>query len=513
MTRPLHLTMLSFLTRTAFPFSSNKNSDNKTTSGVVRPLVSEVRPLMENKSPFKQQESQSSERSSCQRLIQKKRTPVMDSRRLISPVAKAAANHNSSAGMRKAQSIHNISSEVDLVQTSTRPSKEVHPQPQASERPRRSLPTVPLISPTSALPKDITTTPTKLKARSYMSPTTSSMAKISRSASMGDNLNVVEIGEDTGSSDRGSCSDSSNSRSSSQSKPTTPVTQQVSWPNTSASPFPGPYTPHAAVVPTLSAGSGNSSSKGFQVKLTGSARPLLHIDIPNPLPDKPFLSSLSPSSKSPKVAQKEPLSRNPTTTPSLAGAVQLPSGIIQPVAAVHLSPSETPDQIELSMVLVPSQTKNFTDVELQPDAEPSKEDTSEAECSPISQSSLLQSTSGAQDSDTSLSVDACRLVASELQSSFKRASHLYKMLSSSTDSSEEQQEMSRVLSEAFEAMRDELNCLPPYTPPPPKSPSANAVHTLANSDPTLGDDRTLALLEQYSKLLLSAVEKRMDNKI
>lgn len=73
--------------------------------------------------------------------------------------------------------------------------------------------------------------------------------------------------------------------------------------------------------------------------------------------------------------------------------------------------------------------------------------------------------------------------------------------------------MSRVLSEAFEAMRDELNCLPPYTPPPPKSPSANAVHTLANSDPTLGDDRTLALLEQYSKLLLSAVEKRMDNKI
>ncbi|XP_073784304.1 mitogen-activated protein kinase-binding protein 1 isoform X10 [Danio rerio] len=212
--------------RTAFPFSSNKNSDIKTTSGVVRPLVSEVRPLMENKSPFKQQESQSSERSSCQRLIQKKRTPVMDSRRLISPVAKAAANHNSSAGMRKAQSIHNISSE-----------------------------------------------------------------------------------------------------------------------------------------------------------------------------------------------------------------------------------------------------------------------------------------------DTSLSVDACRLVASELQSSFKRASHLYKMLSISTDSSEEQQEMSRVLSEAFEAMRDELNCLPPYTPPPPKSPSANAVHTLANSDPTLGDDRTLALLEQYSKLLLSAVEKRMDNKI
>lgn len=100
-----------FFTRTAFSFPINKSTDSKTTSGVVRPLISEVRPLMENKSPGKQQESQGSERTTGQRLIQKKRTPVMDSRRLISPVAKAAASYNSSAGMRKAQSIHNISSE------------------------------------------------------------------------------------------------------------------------------------------------------------------------------------------------------------------------------------------------------------------------------------------------------------------------------------------------------------------------------------------------------------------
>uniref|UniRef100_A0A8C1GKA2 Mitogen-activated protein kinase binding protein 1 n=1 Tax=Cyprinus carpio TaxID=7962 RepID=A0A8C1GKA2_CYPCA len=84
-------------------------------------------------------------------------------------------------------------------------------------------------------------------------------------------------------------------------------------------------------------------------------------------------------------------------------------------------------------------------------------------------------------------------------------------LINSTDSSEEQQEMARVLAEAFEAMRDELNCLPPCTPS--RSPSTCTVRTLANSDATLGGDRTLALLEQYSKLLLSAVEKRMDNKI
>uniref|UniRef100_A0A8C1GLD5 Mitogen-activated protein kinase binding protein 1 n=1 Tax=Cyprinus carpio TaxID=7962 RepID=A0A8C1GLD5_CYPCA len=246
------------------------------------------------------------------------------------------------------------------------PSKEVHPQPQTPDhpqmqRPRRSLPIVPLTSPTTTLPRDITT-PTKSRSRSYMSPTTSSMAKMSRSVSMGDNLN-----------------------STSQSKPTS-----------------------------------------LQVKLTGGARPLLHIDIPSPLPDKPLISSLSPCSKTPKVSQKEkePSSRTPTTPSSNPEAVHLPNSIVQPVTAVCLNTSETPDQIELSMVLVPSQPKNLTEGELHSHTEPRKEDTSEAE-----------------------------------------------------------------------------------------SPSTCTVRTLANSDATLGGDRTLALLEQYSKLLLSAVEKRMDNKI
>ncbi|XP_026085579.1 mitogen-activated protein kinase-binding protein 1-like isoform X3 [Carassius auratus] len=498
--------------RTAIPFPTNKSSDIKTTSEAVQPLISEVQPLMENKRPDKQQESHDTERTTGQRLIQKKSTTVMDSRRLISPVAKAAASHNSSPGMRKAQSIHNISSEADMVQTSSRPSKEVHPQPQTPDhsemqRPWRSLPTIPLTSPTSTLSRDITT-PTKSRSHSYMSPTTSSMAKMTRSVSMGDNLNVLEL-EDTGSSDfhRGSSSNTSNPQRASQSKPTSPVAQ-VSSPNTSASLFP--------VTPTLSAGStGNSSSRGLQVKLTGSARPLLHIDIPNPLPDKPLLSSLSPCSKIPKLSQKvkEPSSRTPTTPSSNPGAVHLLNSIVQPVTAVCLNTSETPDQIEFSMVLVPSQTKNLTEGELHSHTEPRKEDTSKAECPPMSQCSLsvLQSSSGSQDSDTSLSVDSCRLVAKELQSSFKRASHLYKMLNNSTDSSEEQQVMAGVLAEALEGMRDELNCLPPCTPS--RSPSTYTVHTLANSDATLGDDRTLALLEQYSKLLLSAVEKRMNNKI
>uniref|UniRef100_A0A8C1GK07 Mitogen-activated protein kinase binding protein 1 n=1 Tax=Cyprinus carpio TaxID=7962 RepID=A0A8C1GK07_CYPCA len=393
---------------TPFLFPSNKSSDIKTTSGVVRPLISEVRPLMENKSPAKQQEPHGIERTTGQRLIQKKRTPIMDSRRLISPVAKAAASHNSSAGMRKAQSIHNISSEGK---------SSVNLYHQQTQRPRRSLPTVPLISPTTALPKDITT-PTKSKSRSYMSPTTSSMAKMSRSVSMGDNLNV-------------------------------------SSPNTSASPFP----------------------------VTGSARPLLHIDIPNPLPDKPLLSSLSPCSKTPKPVQKEKesSSRTPTTPSSNPGANHCTKSFCMPYSS----------QICFSLY---AQSKLYVFV-----------------AQLILRHSMTLTELGFSSADTSLSVDSCRLVANELQSSFKRASHLYKMVWCTSAHTSEQQEMAHVLAEAFETMRDELNCLPPCTPS--RSPSTCTVRTIANSDATLGDDRTLALLEQYSRLLLSAVEKRMDNKI
>lgn len=42
--------------------------------------------------------------------------------------------------------------------------------------------------------------------------------------------------------------------------------------------------------------------------------------------------------------------------------------------------------------------------------------------------SMILTEFGFSSADTSLSVDSCRLVANELQSSFKRASHLYKMV-------------------------------------------------------------------------------------
>lgn len=99
-----------FFSRQPFPFPSTKSSEVRPTSGVVRPLVSEVRPMMEDRVQSAQTESQNSERGPALRLTpQRKRVPSADSRKVTSPVAKAAAA--SQAGMRKAQSIHNISSE------------------------------------------------------------------------------------------------------------------------------------------------------------------------------------------------------------------------------------------------------------------------------------------------------------------------------------------------------------------------------------------------------------------
>lgn len=65
-----------------------------------------------------------------------------------------------------------------------------------------------------------------------------------------------------------------------------------------------------------------------------------------------------------------------------------------------------------------------------------------------------------------------------------------------------------MLTEAFEAVQAELNSLPRYI----ESRSSSSVCVLGSVAGGVGEERTLALLEQYSQLLLRAVEKRMDSK-
>ncbi|KAK6304673.1 hypothetical protein J4Q44_G00252590 [Coregonus suidteri] len=597
------LSQYSAGSRTSFPFLSNSVGEGKVASGVMRPLVSQVRPLMEhnqgrdqtqnqgqsqaqghNHGHSQRKGSEDSQKGPTGRLeavdttdtffnlraspLRKKlANPAVDSRRMVSPVAKATASHLISTGMRKSQSVQNLHTEVDMPLTLSRPSKEVAPQshhPQASERPvtlpttpRRTLPSVPpFCSPTSPQPRDSTshstaTTPRSLKSRcSYMSPTTSSMAKMSRSVSMGDNLNVAE--EEAGS---GGSSDTSNSNPpmtksqscSSQSQSTTPVAM-VSSASSSLSGL-GLAMPQAAVIPTLIASSNPSSNanpttKSLQAKLTCSTRPQLNLDISKSLPDKPSLAVFTPngtsktatSSKTVKednnFSPRSPVSLLPhqdqNQPPQLSSNVQL-------VIALSPSPAET------SPAQSPEAEQRGLTAELRPEApvvdnrlEQPKTEESQGltqEERPMTELSLqgnpvylLSHRGPGQDrTDCSLSMESCRVLASELQNTFRKASQFYRMVNSvPVDSRQEHHEMAQVLSEAFEAVRAELSSLPQSSPPSPSGePAAGGSLCTVGCRPVgpgtggsgsgSGEERTLALLEQYSELLLKAVEKRLDN--
>ncbi|XP_034153235.1 mitogen-activated protein kinase-binding protein 1 isoform X2 [Esox lucius] len=599
--------------RTVFPFPSKSGGEGKLADSVVRPPVSEVRPLMEHiqgkgsveyskGAPGKLQVVDSTPAEKALNLrsspMRKKLcNPAVDSRRMVSPVAKAAASHVTSNGIRKSQSVQNLHTE-DMPLTSSRPSKEVAPQPLQShsrERPvtlpstpRRVLPSVPpQHSPTSPQARDSSghntaTTPRGLKSRySYMSPTTSSMAKMSRSASMGDSLNVAEEepGTESMESRRGSGFDTSRSLS----KPCTPVAA-ASSPSSL-----GLTTPHAAVIPTLNASPPSNSShspasKSLQAKLTYSGRPQLNMDIPKPLPDKPSLAVFTPISPS----NDNPASRSPgsslpqqgQTQPALSNKVQLvtaqapsPGGpeaeqgglttelrpeapgadntLEQPrweqsqglsqeerpttevsvqgcpvyllsslgsgqdrTGLLQRSPSFILSSLRLGLPLAGTKLL-FTPGAVWPVISASTPMyASPSPCPPSLNHFLLK--------DGSLNMESCRVVASELQSTFRKASQFYRMVNRvPLDSSQEHHEMARVLSEAFEVVRSELGSLPQSTPPSPSGGPAAGGPLCALGCPPLGpgtgesgsgEERTLALLEQYSELLLKAVEKRLDNK-
>lgn len=134
--------------------------------------------------------------------------------------------------------------------------------------------------------------------RSYMSPTASSMAKMSRSVSMGDGLNVPEPTDDLA---------VTSPTPSSQIKETPPPVVAVVPSVTLATP------PHAAVVPVVVSSSCSSflgnhgnqmppPTRCLQARVSSSSRPL---------PDKPSLPPFSTASSS--SSQPPPVSVSPLT--------------------------------------------------------------------------------------------------------------------------------------------------------------------------------------------------------
>lgn len=121
-------------------------------------------------------------------------------------------------------------------------------------------------------------------------------------------------------------------------------------------------------------------------------------------------------------------------------------------------------------------------------------------------------------------MEQCEHVVSELQDSMRKAIHLYRAVLNDTESSTDKDKIAGLLTETFSLMKKELDSLKDeeelpkvkevLTKPQDTARSLNdKCGANLPSPKSLGDEQTLALLEQYSELLLQAVERRMDKKL
>ncbi|NWV10218.1 MABP1 protein, partial [Ptilonorhynchus violaceus] len=337
------------------------------------------------------------------------------------------------------------------------------------------------------------------KPKSYMNPTTSFRAKMSRSISVGENLYL-------------GCS-----------------TEMLT--------------------------DGRTSPPSFHSKLASSNRAHLILDIPKPLPDRPTLASFSPTTKtktllepqspqSPAGASKKKPSfpevraskRENQTAGSLVPGREIPTGLAKespvdyPVSRTdcqdepgvtslklrELSEGRHPRSPESTL---PRCRERITGIACVLDNQPGL-----CPLDPIRLSSPTSVTASAQVSESGISIEQCEHVVSELQDSMRRAIHLYRMVLNDTESCTDKDKIAGLLTETFSSMKKELECLKDEEelpkdkealakPQDNTSPLNEGCGANLPSPKSLGDEQTLALLEQYSELLLQAVERRMDKKL
>ncbi|NXW62810.1 MABP1 protein, partial [Eurystomus gularis] len=339
------------------------------------------------------------------------------------------------------------------------------------------------------------------KPKSYMNPTTSFRAKMSRSVSVGENLYLG-------------------------------------------------YSPEM-----LTDGRTSPPVAEKTHKLASSNRAHLILDIPKPLPDRPTLASFSPTTKpktllepqspqSPAGACKKKPSfpevrvskRENQIAGSLVPGREIPTGLAKespeesPVSRTgcHDEPGvANPKLRELSEVrhlrspegLLPRCRERITGIACVLESQPGL-----CPLDPIRPRSPTSIAASAQVSESCISVEQCEHVVSELQDSMRKAIHLYRMVLNDTESSTDKDKIAGLLAETFSSMKKELDSLKDEEelpkvkevlakPQDTTSPQNEGCGANLPSPKSLGDEQTLALLEQYSELLLQAVERRMDKKL
>ncbi|XP_071665300.1 mitogen-activated protein kinase-binding protein 1 isoform X4 [Patagioenas fasciata] len=426
------------------------------------------------------------------------------------------------------------------------------------------------------------------KPKSYMNPTTSFRAKMSRSVSVGENL---YLGYSTEMLTDGRTSP--------------PVAEKAQFSSTAdAEKIKLPVKENVPVKPALQPVVNCSSPKSFHSKLASSNRAHLILDIPKPLPDRPTLASFSPTTK-PKMllepqspqssagaCRKKPSfpevrsskRENQTAGPLVPGR-EIPTGLAKespvesPVSRTSCQdePDTNPKLRELSEVwhlrspegTLPRCRERITGIACVRDNQPGlcpldpirprspTSLTASAQVSgvhgypslifpllspvfvnrltipshfftssfwPVSSCLHLSRSISHPLNESCISVEQCEHVVSELQDSMRRAIHLYRTVLKDTESSTDKDKIASLLTETFSSMKRELDSLKDeeelpkvkevlVKPQDTTSPLNEGCGANLPSPKSLGDEQTLALLEQYSELLLQAVERRMDKKL
>ncbi|XP_054054119.1 mitogen-activated protein kinase-binding protein 1 isoform X2 [Rissa tridactyla] len=476
--------------------------------------------------------------------IQKKRRSALEAGRVGMAPGRVIASFPEgpvNAVMRKAQSVHDLVHEDKgpgvISSAKQRPQTllvvEKDPRPNNCRALSASM--LKMDGPGALLAKDVRAA----KSKSYMNPTTSFRAKMSRSVSVGENL---YLGYSTETLTDGRTSP--------------PVAEKTQFSSTAdAEKIKLPVKENVPVKPALQPVVNCSSPKSFHSKLASSNRAHLILDIPKPLPDRPTLASFSPTTKtktllepqspqSPAGACKKKPSfpevraskKENQTAGSLVPGKEIPTGLAKdsplesPVSRTGCQdePGVTnPKLRELSEGrhlrspedTLPRCRERITGIACVLDNQPGL-----CPLDPIRPRSPTSITASAQVSESCISIEQCEHVVSELQDSMRKAIHLYRMVLNDTESSTDKDKIAGLLTETFSSMKKELDSLKDeeelpkvkevlMKPQDTTSPLNEGSGANLPSPKSLGDEQTLALLEQYSELLLQAVERRMDKKL
>ncbi|XP_023475291.1 mitogen-activated protein kinase-binding protein 1 isoform X1 [Equus przewalskii] len=344
--------------------------------------------------------------------------PVLLPRRRLNPdsswAPKRVATANSLGGLQKAQSVQSL-----VPQDEAPPPGPLLIRGMEAQEGLRSLPQA---------------DGRLSRPHSYQNPTTSSMAKISRSISVGENLGLVAE----------------------------------------------PQAPASIRVSPLS-------------KLALPTRAHLVLDIPKPLPDRPTLATFSPVTKG-----RAPGEAEQPGSPAGLGKAHSTSERRACLGESTTSKPRTGCQAQRGLNIPCAQQLPVSSLfrgpeNLQP---PHPEKTpSPMECT-------RPRAALSQDSEPAVSLEQCEQLVAELQGNVRQAVRLYHLVAGCKTPSADQSRITQLLRNTFSSLRQELEAL------------AGAVLSSPGGSPgAVGAEQTQALLEQYSELLLRAVERRMEHRL